>query len=265
MQPPAVSAPQPETLTRENGATIAYHFTSGKDSNKPTGVVFMGGFRSNMDGAKALALESWCRAEGRAYLRFDYTGHGQSSGAFEDGCIGDWAADALDAFDRLSDGPQVVVGSSMGGWLALLTARERPERVRGLIGLAAAPDFTETLIWDKMTDAQRAELMERGQYLEPNDYDPSDPTVITKKLIEDGRNHLVLRDPLNITVPVRLIQGMKDMDVPWATALDIQAALLSDDVEIQFAKTSDHRLSEDHDLRRLERTLSALLQDLEHA
>jgi pimeloyl-ACP methyl ester carboxylesterase len=265
MQPPAVSALQPKTLTRGNGATIAYHCTPGKDSTKPIGVIFLGGFRSNMDGAKALALESWCRAEGRAYLRFDYTGHGQSSGDFVDGCIGSWADDALDVFDRLSSGPQVLVGSSMGGWIALLVARERFDRVKGLVGLAAAPDFTEDLIWDKMTADQRAELMQRGQWLEPNDYDPLDPTVITQKLIEDGRNHLILRDPLNITAPVRLIQGMKDAEVPWATALNIQNALVGDDVEIQFVKTSDHRLSESSDLRRMERTLNALLLDLEHA
>jgi len=265
MQPPAVSTLPPKMLTRGNGATIAYHFTPGKDVTKPIGVVFMGGFRSDMNGAKALALESWCQAEGRAYLRFDYTGHGQSSGDFVDGCIGDWMIDALDAFDQLSAGPQVLVGSSMGGWIALLIARERAERVKGLVGLAAAPDFTEDLIWDKMSVAHRAELVQHGQWLEPNDYDPLDPTVITQKLIEDGRNHLILREPLNIKAPVRLIHGMKDVEVPWATALNIQAALIGDDVEIQFVKTGDHRLSEIQDLRRMERTVNALLMDLESA
>ena len=269
MQTPPVSTAPPQnpaqTLTREDGATIAYHFTSGKDSTKPTGVVFMGGFRSDMEGSKALALDNWCRAQGRAYLRFDYTGHGQSSGVFEDGCIGDWAADALYAFDQLTKGPQVVVGSSMGGWIALLVARERSERIRGLVGLAAAPDFTEDLMWNELNDAQRAELTAQGRVLLPNDYDPTDPYVITKKLIEDGKNQLLLREPLNITVPVRLIQGMKDADVPWKTALKIQDALVSDDVEIQFVKAGDHRLSEAADLIRLERTVGALLDDMENA
>lgn len=263
MQTPSVLATPAQRLTREDGGTIAYHFTHGKPLGASIGVVFLGGFRSDMEGSKALALQQWCEAQGRAYLRFDYTGHGQSSGAFEDGCIGDWAADALYAFDQLTQGPQVLVGSSMGGWLALLVARERKERVRGLIGLAAAPDFTEDLIWAKMTDAQRAELLDQGQVLEPNDYDPCEPYVITQKLIEDGRRHLLLREPLNLTIPVRLIQGMKDADVPWATALKIQDALVSDDVEIQFVKAGDHRLSEAQDLRRLEVTLDALLTHLE--
>ncbi|HEY9164244.1 MAG TPA: alpha/beta hydrolase [Magnetovibrio sp.] len=265
MQPPLVSANPAKMLSRDDGGTIAYHFTPGKAMDKTTGVVFLGGFRSDMEGSKALALQQWCEDEGRAYLRFDYTGHGQSSGAFEEGCIGDWAADALYAFDQLTQGPQVLVGSSMGGWLALLVARERAERVRGLVGLAAAPDFTEDLIWAKLSDDQRAELLDKGQVLEPNDYDPSEPYVITQKLIEDGRRHLVLREPLNITVPVRLIQGMQDADVPWSTALSLQEALVSDDVEVQFVKSGDHRLSEAQDLRRLEVTLGALLNHLERS
>lgn len=263
MQPPADSLSEPQRLRRDDGAVIAYHYTAATDAAKPTGVVFCGGFRSDMDGTKALTLESWCRNEGRAFLRFDYTGHGQSSGAFEDGCIGDWAADALYAFDQLTDGPQVLVGSSMGGWISLLVARERPDRIEGLIGLAAAPDFTEDLMWTELSDEQRAELLANGHVALPNDYDPNDPYIITKNLIEDGKRHLLLRDPLNIQVPVRLIQGMLDADVPWQTALKIQEMLVSEDVEIQFAKTSDHRLSELHDLRRLERTLDALLEDIE--
>lgn len=264
MQSPPVSTAPPKLLDREDGATIAYHFTPGKDSTRQTGVVFMGGFRSDMEGSKALALQAWCEAQGRAYLRFDYTGHGQSSGVFEDGCIGDWAADALYALDHLTDGPQLLVGSSMGGWIALLVARERLERVAGLVGLATAPDFTEDLMWDTMTDAQRAELMDQGRVLEANDYDPCEPYVITKKLIEDGRKQLLLREPLNIKVPVRLIQGMKDADVPWETALKIQDALVGDDVEIQFVKAGDHRLSEAADLLRLERTVGTLLDDMEN-
>jgi len=261
MQAPTSNTPQ--ILNREDGATIAYHFSSGKSSDKPTGVVFCGGFRSDMEGTKALALEAWCQAQGRSFLRFDYTGHGQSSGAFEDGCIGDWASDATYALDRLTEGPQVLVGSSMGGWIMFLVARERPERLCGLVGLAAAPDFTEDLMWTELNDAQRANMMRDGYVAVPNDYDPADPYIITKRLIEDGKNHLLLREPLNIQVPVRLIQGMKDADVPWGTALKIQDAVVTDDVEIQFVKNGDHRLSESADLKRLTRTLGHLLADLE--
>ncbi|HEY9080445.1 alpha/beta hydrolase [Magnetovibrio sp.] len=266
MQAPTSNGPNsaPQIVTREDGATIAYHFTPGKNRDKPTGVMFLGGFKSDMEGSKALALESWCQDQGRAFLRFDYTGHGKSSGAFVDGTIGQWAADAMYALDHLTEGPQVLVGSSMGGWLMLLVARERPERLRGLVGLASAPDFTEDLMWNELNDAQRAELDREGHVALPSDYDPLNPYIITKALIEDGKNHLLLRDPLNIQVPVRLIQGMQDRDVPWATALKLQDALVTDDVEIQFVKNGDHRLSETADLRRLTRTLGNLLNDLEN-
>ena len=245
------------------GAQIAYHRIQGADSGKPTGVIFCGGFRSDMEGSKALALEDWCRAEGRAYLRFDYSGHGQSSEKFEDGCISDWARDALFALDELTNGPQVIVGSSMGGWIALLLARARPERLKALVGLAAAPDFTEDLMWEELNEDQRAELMERGLVALPNDYDPNEPYIITKKLIEDGKTNLLLRDPLNVQMPVRLIQGMKDADVPWETALKIQDALIGDDVEIQLVKAGDHRLSTDADLKRLTNTLACVLDATE--
>ncbi|MFC1672561.1 alpha/beta hydrolase [Pseudomonadota bacterium] len=255
----------PKTAKTTNGASIAYHSMAQVDSAKPTGVMFFGGFRSDMEGSKALALEQWCRDEGRAYLRFDYTGHGQSSGKFSEGCIGEWADDALFAFDNLSQGPQVLVGSSMGGWISLLVARARTERIKGLLGLAAAPDFTEDLMYEELNDDQRAEMMAQGFVALPNDYDPLEPYIITKKLIDDGKNHLLLREPLNIQVPVRLIQGMKDADVPWATALKIQDALVSEDVEIQLVKNGDHRLSEDADLKRLNNTLGRLLADIEGA
>lgn len=217
-----------------------------------------------MQGTKALALEQWCQDQDRAFLRFDYTGHGQSSGKFEDGCISDWAADAIYALDELTTGPQVLVGSSMGGWVMLLVALARRERVAGLLGLATAPDFTEDLMWEELTDDQRSTLESQGQVELPNDYDPLEPCIITKKLIDDGKNNLLLRDPLNIQVPVRLIQGLQDADVPWATALKIQDALVTQDVEIQFVKSGDHRLSESQDLARLGRTLGSLLEDLEH-
>ncbi len=246
-----------------DGARIAYHFTPARDPRKPTAVMFLGGSHSHMDGAKAVALQAWCEVEGRAYLRFDYTGHGQSSGTFEDGCIGTWTADALHVLDTVSEGPQVLVGSSMGGWIALLAARERPQRVQGLVGLATAVDFTEDLMADALSAEQHVQLIANGKISVPNAYDPQTPHVITLKLIEDGKEHLVLRAPLDVRIPVRLIHGLKDADVPWETALKIQKVLLSDDVEIQFIKNAAHRLSDADDIRRLENTLDRLLQDIE--
>jgi len=253
-----------QTIQRDDGATIAYHRTPGKSPGKPVGVMFLGGSHSNMDGSKALALEKWCQDEGRAFLRFDYFGHGQSSGAFTDGVIGRWAEDAVFALDHLTEGPQVLVGSSMGGWISMLVARERPERLRGLIGLASAPDFTEDLMWQELSDDHRAEMARDGQVTLPNDYDPQQPYIITQRLIEDGKNHLLLRDPLNLKMPVRLIHGLKDPDVPWQTALKIQDVLVSDDVEVQLVKNGDHRLSQASDLTRMIRTLAYFLNDLEN-
>ncbi|MBL4692133.1 MAG: alpha/beta hydrolase [Magnetovibrio sp.] len=260
--------PQPQIFQREDGVNIAYHATSGKPSHgksvdgKSPGVVFLGGFGSDMGGTKAIALDHWCQEQGVDFLRFDYQGHGASSGDFEDGCISDWANDARTVLDALTTGPQVLVGSSMGGWIMLLLAQSRPERIAGLLGLASAPDFTEDLMWKDLNEAQRTELSEQGYVALPNCYDTQDPYIITQKLIEDGKKNLLLRDSLNIQVPVRLIQGMQDVDVPWATALKIQDVLISHDVEIQFVKNGDHRLSESQDLLRLTRTLEHLLKDI---
>ncbi len=249
--------PAPSILTRDDGAAIAYHVLAGK---KP-GIVFLTGFMSDMTGGKALALESWCRKTDRAFLRFDYTGHGASSGAFADGTIGAWAEDAVFALDKLTQGPQVLVGSSMGGWIMLLAALARPERVAGLLGIAAAPDFTEDLMDGELTQEQRETMEREGRVEIPTDYD--DPYVITKALIEDGRNNLLLRSPIALTCPVRLIQGMKDTDVPWKTALAIQDRLTGGDVEVTLVKDGDHRLSEPEDLARLTRTLEGLLEKIE--
>lgn len=246
-------------LARDDGATIAYHRLSGKGP----GVVFLTGFMSDMTGTKALALEELCKARGQAFLRFDYRGHGASSGAFKDGCIGDWAQDALWALDRLTEGPQLLVGSSMGGWIMLLAALQRPERLAGLVGIAPAPDFTESLIWPELTADQKQAVLDQGFVEIPSQYGEQ-PYVISKRLIEDGRNHLLLdRAPLPIRVPVRIIQGMKDTDVPWRTALAIKEALESTDIEVTLVKEGGHRLSEPQDLLRLTRTVAALLDQLE--
>lgn len=225
-------------LTTPQSRRIAYNRSAGRGA----GVVFLGGFKSDMGGTKAVHLEAWARDQGRAFLRFDYSGHGESSGDFLDGCIGDWFADAKAAITTLTDGPQVLVGSSMGGWIALLLARAMPERVAGLVGIAAAPDFTEDSMWAQFSDAQRHELATRGFVEEPSDYSP-EPYVITRKLIEDGRNHLVLRAPLALPFPVRLLQGTADTDVPPAVALRLMDHADSPDLRLLLVKGADHRFS----------------------
>ena len=242
----------PKILTCDDDVRIAFHQLAGKTP----GVVFLTGFMSDMSGGKALALEEMCRADGRAFLRFDYQGHGASSGEFADGTIGVWAGDALAALDRLTEGPQILVGSSMGGWIMLLVARARPDRVAGLVGIAAAPDFTERFYNDGLTDAQRDEMARTGRVVIPSDYE--DDYTFTKDLIEDGRAQCLLEGPIAIDCPVRLLQGMRDDAVPWQTALSIQDKLRSDDVEVALVKDGDHRLSEPHDIERLLATVRGL-------
>jgi pimeloyl-ACP methyl ester carboxylesterase len=203
-----------------------------------------------MMGGKALALEAHCRRAGRAFLRFDYTGHGRSEGRFEDGTVGAWRADAIDAIDRLTDGPQVLVGSSMGGWLMLLAALARPQRVAGLVGIAAAADFATRLMWERFSPAQRAALERDGIVRLPSAYS-AEPTPVTRRLVEDARMHEVLHSPIPLRCPVRLIHGTADADVPWQLSLEIAAKLASDDVEVILVKDGDHRLSSDRDLARL--------------
>ena len=226
----------PETLRTAQGRDIAFRQTRGGGP----GIVFLGGFRSDMTGTKAVFLEGWARERGQAFLRFDYSGHGASSGAFTDGSIGDWVEDAR-AVLSLTDGPQILVGSSMGGWIALLLAREIPERVAGLVGIAAAPDFTEDAMWAGFSEAQKADLM-RGQVTLPSDY-ADVPTVITRHLIEDGRTRLVLRSPLDLACPVRLLHGTRDADVPPATALRLLDHATGPDIRLTLVKGADHRFS----------------------
>jgi len=243
-----------QILTRQDGATIAYNSLAGKSP----GVVFLGGFMSDMCGSKALALELHCIARGQAFLRFDYSGHGQSSGAFRDGTISQWANDALYAIEHLTQGPQILVGSSMGGWIMLLVTLRLKERVRGLIGLAAAPDFTEDLIARELNETQRQTMARDGFVQVACDYG-DEPYTITQDLIDDGRINLLLGTDIPLNLPVRLIQGLKDNDVPWATALKIQERLTSTDVEVTLVKDGDHRLSEPGDLERLTTILDTLL------
>lgn len=215
-----------------------------------------------MDGSKALFLESWAQQQGRAFLRFDYSGHGQSDGAFLETNISDWTRDAIAVLNDLTTGPQILVGSSLGGWIMLNVALVRPDRIAGLIGIAAAPDFTEDLIWQPLDDDQRSQMKHDGQIAMENPY-ADDPIIYPYHLIEDGRQHLRLRAPLAITAPVRLLQGMNDAEVPWQTATRLADCLQSDDVVLHFDKTATHRFSEPAQLRLLETVLVALLDQLD--
>jgi pimeloyl-ACP methyl ester carboxylesterase len=238
-------------LDRGDGVELAWAHLQGSG---PT-VVFLPGFKSDMAGSKATELRDWCAGQGRAMLRLDYSGHGESGGAFVDGTIGQWAADARLVIETLVQGEMLLVGSSMGGWIALLLAPHL--EVVGLVGIAAAPDFTETLMWDAMAPPERALLMSQGWIEIPSEY--GEPYRITRALIEDGRNHPVLSGPIAITCPVRLLQGQRDDDVPWETALRISEKLTSEDVQVVLVKDGDHRLSQPQDLALLRRTVATLL------
>ncbi len=225
-------------ITTDQGRRIACRRTRGKGP----GVVFLGGFGSDMQGTKAVHLEARARTHGRAFLRFDYSGHGESSGVFEDGCIGEWASDAIAVISAVTSGPQVLVGSSMGGWISLLVARALPDRVAGLVGIAAAPDFTEDGMWAGFDARQKADLQRAGRVELPSDYS-EEPCVITRKLIEDGRDHLVLRDPLPLRFPARFLHGTADADVDQPVALRLLAHAEGDDIRLTLMKGADHRFS----------------------
>ena len=212
-----------------------------------------------MTGTKAQFLEAWARERGRAFLRMDYSGHGQSEGGFLDHGIGDWAGDASDVIEAVTDGPQILVGSSMGGWISLLLARRMPKRIAGLVGIAAAPDFTEDSMWAGFSEAQRTALMETGRVDLPSDYS-EDPYPITRRLIEDGRENLVLRDPLDLPFPVRLLQGAADTDVRPEVALRLLDHLTSPDARLTLVKGADHRFSEPRELAMIGKALHGISQ-----
>ena len=237
-----------------SGRRLAYHQVKGK---KP-GVVFFGGLKSDMEGSKAQYLQEWAIKCGHSFLRFDYSGHGQSSGEFTDGCIGDWAQDAADIVSALTIGPQVCVGSSMGGWIALLLARQMPERFQSFIGIAAAPDFTEDSMWDSFDESQRAALIRDGQIGLASEYEDR-PYIITRRLIEDGRKQLVLRAPLELPFPVRLLQGTADASVKLAVPLRIVVHATGEDIRLTLVKGADHRFSTPECLKLLSDTLADLL------
>lgn len=237
-----------------NGTKLAYAKTEG---DGPT-IVFLSGYKSDMEGTKAVHLETWAKLNGNAFLRFDYSGHGVSGGVFEEGCIGDWARDAQAVIETMTDGPVVLVGSSMGGWISLLIARAMPERIAGLVTIAAAPDFTEDGMWADATEAQRAELMETGQIALPSDYS-DEPYIITRRLIEEGREQLVLRAPLSLPFPVRMLQGTEDADVDVSVALRLLDHAEGGDIRLTLVKGADHRFSSPECLALICHTVAAVL------
>ncbi len=244
-----------DRLDRGDGVALAFAHLPG---SAPT-IVFLPGFRSDMQGSKALFLREHCAARGQAMLRLDYSGHGESGGAFTDGSIGQWTEDAARVIDARVGGDMILIGSSMGGWIALLLALRFGPRVAGLIGIAAAPDFTENLMWDSMMPAERDALMRDGSISTPSQY--GEPMVITRHLIEEGRSHLLLAEPIALHCPIRLLQGQLDPDVPWETALKLSDALETDNVQTTLIKDGDHRLSRPEDMALLGRTLDALLSE----
>ena len=226
------------------------------------GLFFLSGFNSDMKGTKAQALAEWAELQSRAFVRFDYSGHGESEGKFTDGTIGRWLADSLAVFEACCRGPQILIGSSMGGWLALLMARALRASaqagsapVAGLVLIAPAVDFTEELMWKRFTPAIKRELADKGVWERPSEYSPQ-PYLVTRQLIEEGRNHLLLGGMIETGCPVRILQGVEDPDVPWQHATELVARLASDDVVLTLVKDGDHRLSRPEDIERLIRAVA---------
>ena len=226
------------------------------------GLFWLSGYKSDMQGTKAAALAQWAQDAGRGCVRFDYSGHGESGGAFTVGTIGRWLAESIAVFDACCSGPQIVVGSSMGGWLALLlvrTLRERrqpgPAPVAGLVLVAPAVDFTEELMWKRFPPDIKRELEEKGVWARPSEYS-GEPYLVTRQLIEEGRNHLLLGGMIETGCPVRILQGVEDPDVPWRHALELVSRLASDDVVLTLVKDGDHRLSRPEDIERLIRAVA---------
>jgi pimeloyl-ACP methyl ester carboxylesterase len=236
-------------------ASKARHIAVLARSGGSPGLFWLGGFNSDMQGTKALALDAWAAEHHRACIRFDYSGHGESGGDFIDGTIGRWLEESVAVFERFCAGPQVVVGSSMGGWLALLLAREiamRPQSVASLAGLvliAPAPDFTEELMWKGFPPEIRQQIESTGVWLRPSEY--GDPYPITRELIEEGRNHLLLGKAIEVGCPVRILQGARDPDVPWRHAFALAHRLPADDVVLTMIQDGDHRLSRPQDIARI--------------
>ncbi len=237
-----------------NGTHLAYEKISGQN---PT-IIFLPGFKSDMQGSKADALMAHCKIRNLAMLRFDYSGHGRSQGLFDDGTISGWLADTLYMIDHVVTGPLLLVGSSMGGWLALLAALARPQRVQALLLIAPAPDFTQWGIEAKLSTAEIEQLATQGFITQASDYGP-EPYTITHALVTDGNHHLLLGKTVEFAGPVRIVQGQKDADVPWQTALVLQNNIASQDVALRLVKDGDHRLSRPQDIAWLCHSLDELV------
>jgi pimeloyl-ACP methyl ester carboxylesterase len=254
--------PDLRTLTTKDGESIAYRSREGKASAKSTkagnpGLFSLTGLMSEMDGNKAIETDRFAKARGLSAVRFDYFGHGASSGAFEAGTISRWLADTCQVFDDVTRGPQIVVGSSLGGWLALLLALARPERVKGLVLIAPSPDFTKGML--ETLPAEAKALFDEGKpWPRPSEYG-DEPYLISKELLEDGANHLLLGGPIDIPQPVRILHGMNDRDVPWERSLDLVDKLGGSDVSLKLIKSGDHRLSDEAGLRALSDALREIL------
>ncbi len=248
----------PQFLSLSENVQLAYHKHEG-DLSKP-GVIFLGGLMSDMTGSKATHLEAYCHQEKLSFIRFDYKGHGQSSGEFTEGSIGTWLSDAQAILDQVANPDQkyILIGSSMGGWIMLLLALANPNRVHALLGIAAAPDFPTKLMWDQLPKEQQQELVEKGIIHLPSDYS-DDPYPIRHAFIEESRQHNLLDGKIDITCPVRLLHGMRDEDVPYQFSLDIAHKMTSDDVDVLFIKSGDHRLSSEENLCTLTHVLEELL------
>ncbi|MSO66379.1 MAG: alpha/beta hydrolase [Pseudolabrys sp.] len=248
------------SLTIESPArTIAVRV---RESKSPSPSLFwLGGFKSDMKGTKVAALDNWAQSQGRGCLRFDYSGHGESSGDFKDGTIGQWLEESVEVYTKFAQGPQVIIGSSMGGWLSLLLARALRDRkgvapISGMVLIAPAVDFTEELMWKQFPDAIKREIEDKGAWMRPSEYSDA-PYPITKRLIEDGRKHLMLGGLIEPGCPVHILQGVQDPDVPWRHAQELVSRFARDDVVLTLIKDGDHRLSRPEDI---ERMLAAVME-----
>jgi pimeloyl-ACP methyl ester carboxylesterase len=249
------SASDPAFMEIAHGDAMRRIAVRAREGAAP-GLFWLGGFNSDMKGTKAVALDAWAAEHGRACVRFDYSGHGESEGKFVDGTIGRWLEDSLAVFEQFCRGPQVVIGSSMGGWMALLLARAVAKRARnapiaGLVLIAPAPDFTEELMWKGFSPEIRREIETKGVWMRPSEYGDGSPYPITRALIEEGRNHLLLGSSIEVGCPVRILQGAKDPDVPWQHAFKLAHRLPADDVVLTMIQDGDHRLSRPQDIARI--------------
>ena len=244
---------EPSFISVNNDRTIAYYKSEGRNST----VIFCGGYMSDMNGTKATFLEKACKQLDLSYIRFDYSGHGRSSEEFIKGTITSWRDDALAVIDQLSHGPLIIIGSSMGGWIGLLAALARKERVQAFIGIAAAPDFTRELMWNKYSEKIKNTLKKDGVYLQFSEYN-DEPYKVSHGLIKDGENHILLNGPIGLDCPVRLFHGLKDTDVPSDTSGRLADKLLSDNVMVSYNKSGNHSLSSPPDLERLKLALVEL-------